>query len=167
MKLTQKARTRFFKKKDHGGKGDRGTENKGGREKEGYGEVFTEKGVTSLLAGGERKSGERLKLNAAETKNDRVMTAPGLTGQWLRISLGTWTVGGSTGEPCDYPSTNSRAQSGHHGPVETCNHAVLQHLRQEETLWFRPPLHRHVVTPDGASRSIGIDPRTNGINIGM
>ncbi|KYN30454.1 hypothetical protein ALC56_15150 [Trachymyrmex septentrionalis] len=53
-----------------------------------------EKGVTSLLAGGERKSGERLKLNAAETKNDRVMTAPGLTGQWLRVSLGTSTVEG-------------------------------------------------------------------------
>lgn len=114
--------------------------------------MFTEKGVTSLLAGGERKSGERLKLNAAETKNDQVMTAPGLTGQWLRVSLGTWTVGGPREEPCDYPSTNSRAQSGHHGPVETCNHAVLQHLRQEKTLWFRPLLHGHIVTPDGASR---------------
>ncbi|KYQ57416.1 hypothetical protein ALC60_03377 [Trachymyrmex zeteki] len=81
-----------------------------------------EKEVTSLLAGEERKSGERLKLNAAETKNDRVMTAPGLTGQWLRVSLGTWMVEGPREEPCDYPSTNSRAQSGHHGPVETCNH---------------------------------------------
>ncbi|TGZ37530.1 Uncharacterized protein DBV15_04674, partial [Temnothorax longispinosus] len=122
--------------------GIRGTRRPGGRNtgKEGYGGVFTEKGVTSLLAGGERKSGERLKLNAAETKNDRVMTAPGLTGQWLLVSLGTWTVGGPREEPCDYPSTNSRAQSGHHGPVETCNHAVLQDLRQEETLWFRPPL---------------------------
>lgn len=89
MKLTQEARTRFSKKKDHGGKGDGGTESRERREKEGYGGVFTEKGVTSLLAGEERKSGERLKLNAAETKNDRVMTASGLTGQWLRVSLGT------------------------------------------------------------------------------
>lgn len=146
MKLTQEARTRFSKKKDHAGRGgerERGVQG-GGRKGGIYGGVFTEKGVTSLLAGGERKSGERLKLNAAETKNDRVMTAPGLTGQWLRVSLGTWTVGGPREEPCDYPSTNSRAQSGHHGPVETCNHAVLQHLRQEETLWFRPPLHGHV-----------------------
>lgn len=150
MKLTQEARTRFFKKKD---RAERGTGDRGGRRRRDTEGCSREKGVTSLLAGGERKSGERLKLNAAETKNDRVMTAPGLTGQWLRVSLGTWTVGGPREEPCDYPSTNSRAQSGHHGPVETCNHAVLQHLRQEETLWFRvPPLHGHVVTPDGASR---------------
>lgn len=96
------------------------------------------------------------------------MTAPGLTGQWLRVSLGTWTVEEPGEEPCDYPSTNSRAQSGHHGPAETCNHAVLQHLRQEETLWFRPPLRGHVVTPGGESLAlVEIDPRTESMWIGI
>lgn len=35
------------------------------------------------------KSGERLKLNAAETKNDRVMTAPGLNSGCWWVSLST------------------------------------------------------------------------------
>lgn len=63
------------------------------------------------------------------------------------ISLGTWTmVKGEDGEDlCDYPSTNSRAQSGHHGPAETCNHAVLFSSSTVETLWFRL-LYEHIVT---------------------
>lgn len=113
-------------------------------------------GVTSLCSvgeGEERKSGERLKLNAAETKNDRVMTAPGLNSGCGYI----WVRGRRRAErgPCDYPSTNSRAQSGHHGPEETCNHAVLQHLSAErgETLWFRI-LHEYAELRSSARSSL-------------
>lgn len=49
--------------------------------------------------------------------------------RWLWLSLSIRS--GEEGRPCDYPSTNSRAQSGHHGPGKTCNHAVLQHLPRE------------------------------------
>lgn len=95
--------------------------------------------------------GKRFKLNAVETKNDRVMTAPE-SSQWLWVSLSIRN--GEEGRLCDYPSTNSRAQSGHHGPGKTCNHAVLQHL---------PPRERGMVSsPAGTREPLSIWLNNNG-----
>lgn len=130
--------------------------------------LFTEKGVTSLVSGGERKSGERLKLNAAETKNDRVMTAPGFAGQWLRVSLGTWTVG--------EPGERNRVIT--HRPIAVLRAAIMVQRRRAITRFFsisakrrrygfRPPLRGHVVTPGGEARAplVEIEPPANGIDV--
>lgn len=67
--------------------------------------------------------------------------------RWLWLSLSIRS--GEEGRPCDYPSTNSRAQSGHHGPGKTCNHAVLQHLPREPRDGFVFPAGTRV--PESAS----------------
>lgn len=59
--------------------------------------------------------------------------------QWLQVSLGVrGREGGQRGDRVITHRPIAVLRAAIMVRAETCNHAALEHLRREETLWFRP-----------------------------